>query len=119
MDFQEFSKKINDAKEPEVAYREIDWGNSMRWQGKRSGGMVRGAMSADIRGIRKYPYIVINIPDYDTVKDDLKALSFDRVEMRRYQKARNAEFNHRIAAIYAIKGTIEETYKVITKLKLL
>ncbi len=49
---QRYAQFIRSAQVPS---RGEDWGARSRGQGKRSGGMVRGAMAAVPTGIRRYP----------------------------------------------------------------
>lgn len=113
MDEREFYRRIESAKEPELSYVEVDWGQQ-RGQGKRSGSMVKGSMGINLRGVQRYQSVKIDVPDLDIIKQDLRRRPLH--ELFRYQKARNAGFNHNIAMIYAIDA--DKAYGTIKRLAL-
>jgi hypothetical protein len=78
--------------------RSIDWGRP-RSQGKRSGGMVKGSMSAALRGVKIYRGFnyFINLPDYEQIKPDIKFIH----SPYRYKKARDYGLDHEIARVFS------------------
>jgi hypothetical protein len=79
------------------AYTDVDWG-SQRGQGKRSGGMVQGAMSTGVRGRKTYYDPIGKLPEVEQKEAkllDLTAgLAFDA-----YVQARNQGFDHNAAMV--------------------
>lgn len=88
---------------------EVDYGNPMRGQGKRSGGMVRGAMfDVSLRGKKKDvdPFAKLNLTDEERIEIggpmDTNYL--------KYTKARAAGFGHGTAMVYSYRdgGSIQK-----------
>ena len=114
MDKQEFYDLINTADEPKIGHRTVNWGKGNK-QRKRVNGMITGGMSTNLKGNKKYVFVIIDVSDYETICKDLKGRN--NSELYRYQLARNAGFNHKIAMIYTIKG--DEAYEIINNLQLI
>lgn len=77
---------------PEYApqsYQE-NWGNTKRGQGRRHGGMVRGAMSDAPRGVKTYHRFLPNLPESE--REELT--TFERLGLLRYAQARTLGLNH-------------------------
>jgi len=79
----------------------IDWGDK-RGQGKRSGGMVKGAMSdVSLRGEKTYTDLLGGVKEIQDDPNDLIILSNDNIKFR-YLKARTYGFDHVSATNFAI-----------------
>lgn len=109
-----FAELLNAADGAEVGYRTIDWGNS-KSQGKRSGGTVKGGMGINLKGLVRYQYPIIDVPDIELIRGDLIRCRLDSPGLSRYQRCRNAGFTHRIAMIFAITGSIDKTFILAQK----
>lgn len=106
---EEFYKLIDAApKDAYIGSLEIDYGNSMRGQGKRSGGQVKGGMfDASLRGKKVYTNSVRGLPDYKEVRQDVEDL--ESHEQPRYAQARAAGFNHDTSMLVAYSNVDDKT----------
>lgn len=88
--------------------RTVDWGTSNRGQGKRSGGMVAGAMSAAPKGIKHYTNIFGGLPDYEEHKLELGTLPEFGGVRSIYMRGRAVGLKHAQAMVlaYAQQGEI-------------
>ena len=84
-----------------ILTKEIDWGRKKRGQGRRSGGMVTGSMSAAPVGIKKYTCIDMSKYASDWEGVDNRP-SFDGNQSARYYTAREFGCNKIEAAVYAL-----------------
>ena len=73
-------------------YKVVDWGSKQRGQGKRVGNMVKGGMSDAPTGVKKYPNVFGNLPDYNDIKNDLMLLDWWQEGI--YMKCRSYGMNH-------------------------
>lgn len=80
--------------------RIIDWGPKHRGQGRRSGGMILGSMSAAPVGIKKY-YSIDNSKYVADVKAGPSPI-MDGHQTMRYYKAREFGCSHIQACVYAV-----------------
>ncbi len=79
----------------------INWGPKKRGQGKRSGGTIKGSMSAAPYGIKTY--FGVDISEYlNDFAGDMKWLLGNGCRMCRYYKARKFGCNQIEARLYAM-----------------
>lgn len=79
----------------------IDWGKKSRGQGKRSGSMIMGGMSAAPVGIKTY--FGVDLSKYSNdFNGDMEWASGDGSRRARYYKAREFGCNEIEARLYAI-----------------
>lgn len=78
----------------------VNWGSRPRGQGKRSGGMIRGAMSDCPTGEKEYINYFGNIPEAQTNPEDFRLM--DVFTTVHYLKAREFGLNHNQAMVFAI-----------------
>ncbi len=81
-----------------TVYYTVDWGRPKR-QGKRSGGMVMGAMGDPPRGVKRYRNKLAQFSLHES--DSLEINSLDDWEFERYWRARTVGMNHNDALIYS------------------
>ena len=85
---------------PECSHQ-IDWGPKKRGQGKRSGGTIKGSMSAAPNGIKTY-YGIDNSKYKNDFIDDQYRLVRELWQLARYYKSREFGCNHIESLYYAI-----------------
>lgn len=81
----------------------INHGPREHGQGRRSGGMVKGSMSAAPAGIRVYTNLFGNLPDYRKISKDFYPIprpAFSRPHF--YLKARDYGLDHTLARWFCI-----------------
>lgn len=112
---QEFKDRI--LKNTNIKYEPliqiIDWGTSMRGQGKRVGKTIIGAMSAMPRGKKEYKDLLGNLPE---IKERQYLRSLSEGEKLAYYKARNAGYSPDDSELFAF-SLFEEENLLYKKLK--
>lgn len=84
-----------------ICTKTIDWGSKSRGQGKRSGHMVTGSMSAAPTGVKTYQGIDLGrYIETDKEREDLKWLR-DTYRRVAYDRARQFGCNHIESMVYA------------------
>jgi len=92
----------------------VDWGNTMRGQGKRVKGQIKGGMfDIHIQGKKEYKRILGGLPEYEEIKDEFDS-SWDGERMKvAYLKAREAGFNKEQSLDFAY--TLDEPENLLYK----
>lgn len=111
MSQEELEGHINSQKGDSLTHSWVeDWGNSMRGQGKRVKGMVRGAMSAVPTGKKTYTSLVGKLEGEERREAGL----LETHEQHAYVKAREAGIPHEHAMTWAWEHTGDPDFKGLT-----